>query len=970
MIKKITLRKLALISIIILIQGFLFAQKTYKYESVPGDLLNARIYTLDNGLKVYLTVYKDAPRIQTYVAVRVGSKNDPAETTGLAHYFEHMMFKGSTHFGTTDWEKEKPMVATIDALFEVYRNEKNEAKRAAIYHQIDSISYEASKIAIPNEYVKLMKVIGSQGTNAATSNDYTIYQEDIPSNQIENWAIIQADRFTNPVLRLFHTELETIYEEKNMSLTNDGRKSSEAMLKALFPNHPYGKQTTLGETEHLKNPSMKNVREFFAKYYVSNNMVVSMSGDFDPDEVIKVIDKNFSKLKPGNPPKLMFVQEEPIKTPIIKEVTGLDAENITIAWRFGGVATKDALMADMISMMLSNGKAGLIDLNINQKQKAMRSSAYSYGLVDYTALVLNGRPKTSQTLDEVKALLLEQVELLKKGEFQEWMLEAAINNLKLQELKRFESNNGRAMAMANSFLDGLSWEKSVKYIDELSKVTKKELIEFAKTNLADNYVVIYKRQGKPEEVTKIKKPAITPISINREGESDFVKDIKANPVKEIKPVFLDYTKDLTKFKAGNVNVLYKENTENKTFSLYYHFRMGSNNDKYMDVAISMLHYLGTSKMSAEEFKQAFYKLACNFSVSSSDEETYVTISGLSENMEKALGMMEDLLANVKPDQKAFDNYINDVLKGRKDAKLNQNRNFSALVDYATFGTKNSTTDILSEQELKSIKIEQLTNKIKDLFNYEHTVLYYGTEPVEKLKKLLVKYHKAPASFKPFSIPVKFKELETNTNIVYFAPYDSKQAQVQLLSKGGLYSLKLAADISLYNSYFGGGMNAIVFQEMREKRSLAYTARSTYQTPNDPLKPYLNVSYIATQNDKVIDALTAFNELFNTMPISETAFKLAKDAIISNINTQRTTKMGIIWNYLNAEKFGFTYDVRKDVYIKVATMTLQDVKNFNATYVKDKTKTYVILGKEADMDFNALEKFGTVKKLTQTDIFGY
>ena len=328
------------------------------------------------------------------------------------------------------------------------------------------------------------------------------------------------------------------------------------------------------------------------------------------------------------------------------------------------------------------------------------------------------------------------------------------------------------------------------------------------------------------------------------------------------------------------------------------------------------------------------------------------------------------MANVKPDQTAFDNFINDMLKSRKDAKLNQNRNFAALVDYATFGAKSPFTDILSEQELKTIKIEQLTNKIKDIINYEHTVLYYGTEPVEKLTKLITKYHKAPAKFKPFSIPIKFRELETEKNTVYYAPYDSKQAQVQMTTKGGAYNLKLATDISLYNSYFGGGMNAIVFQEMREKRSLAYTARSTYQTPNDPFKPYMNVSYIATQNDKVIDALTAFNELFNNMPVSESAFKLAKDAIISRINTERTTKMSIIWNYLNAQKFGHNYDVRKDVYEKVGSMTMQDVKNFNATYVKNKAKSYIILGKEADMDFNALEKFGTVKKLTQTDIFGY
>ena len=116
-------------------------------------------------------------------------------------------------------------------------------ERKKIYREIDSISYQASLIAIPNEYDKLMAAIGANGTNAYTSQDVTCYVENIPSNQIDNWARIQADRFKHPVLRGFHTELETIYEEKNMSLTNDGRKMAEAMLETLFPNHPYGTQT-------------------------------------------------------------------------------------------------------------------------------------------------------------------------------------------------------------------------------------------------------------------------------------------------------------------------------------------------------------------------------------------------------------------------------------------------------------------------------------------------------------------------------------------------------------------------------------------------------------------------------------------------------------------------------------------------------------------------------------------------------
>lgn len=946
------------------------AQKIYKYESVPNDPLKARIYTLDNGLKVYLSVYKNAPRIQAYVSVKVGSKNDPKETTGLAHYFEHMMFKGTPDFGTSDWKKEEPMIAHIEALFEKYRQEKDEKKRSEIYHLIDSISYEASKIAIPNEYDKLMKSIGSQGTNAGTSNDYTVYIEDIPSNQLENWAIIQSNRFNHPVLRLFHTELETVYEEKNMSLTNDSRKASEAMMSALYPNHPYGTQTTLGSAEHLKNPSMKNIREFFAKYYVPNNMAVVMSGDLDPDETIRIIDKYFGKLKRGNPQPLVFKAEKPISSPIVKEVTGLEAENVRLAWRFGNVNSRDALLIDMISKMLSNGKAGIMDINLDQKQLTLSSGAYPYQLVDYGSLVLYGSPKTGQSLDDVKLLLLQQIDSLKKGCFPNSLLEAAINNMKLSELKRSESNASRVRSMSSSFLDGTPWSKTVSYINDLSKVSKKELVDFANKNFGNNYVIVYKRQGKPEDIAKVNKPAITPIFINRKAESDFLKTIKNNTVKEIKPVFLDYSKDLTIRKYGNTRILYKENTENNTFNLYYYFKMGAYNDLIMDLAVSYLNYLGTDKFTLEQINREFYNLACNFSVSAGNEETYVSISGLTENMEKALALLEELLANAKADQQALNNMIADILKSRNDAKANQQSNFRAIVDYATYGEKSPGKYMLTEEQLKALKAEDLVQKIKSLLNYPHEILYYGNSTPENLEILLNKYHKMPAQFIPYSLAVKFIPMETNDNKVFFAPYESKQAYLQTISRGGLYDEKLTADISLYNAYFGGSMNAIVFQELREKRSLAYNARSAYNTPNDPEKFYSNTGFIATQNDKVVDAFDAYNDLFNNMPLAENAFNLSKESIISKINTERITKMGIIWNYLNAQKFGQNTDIRIDIYNKTASMTLNDVKNFNENYIKNKNKTYVILGKEADLKFDILGKFGNIKKLSQSEIFGY
>ena len=378
-----------------------------KYQKVKGDPLDAKICTLDNGLKIYMTVNKDEPRIQTYIAVRVGGKNDPSDNTGLAHYLEHMMFKGTEQFGTSDYEAEKPMLAAIDSLFEVYRTKTDPAERLAIYHVIDSISYEASKLAIPNEYDKLMSMIGSEGSNAYTSNDVTCYVEEIPSNQIENWARIEADRFKNCVFRGFHTELEAVYEEKNMGLTDDGEKVIDAIDSMLFRNHPYGTQTVIGTQDHLKNPSLRTIRTHKDTYYVPNNVAICLSGDFDPDEMVRIIKKYFGDWKP-NPdiPEFKIVPEEEVKAPMVKDVFGNESEFMMLGWRTPGASCQESDLSEIVSSILQNGMAGLIDLDVVQQQKVLGVQTFAYDRTDYGMFIVEGLAKEGQKLEEVRDVIL------------------------------------------------------------------------------------------------------------------------------------------------------------------------------------------------------------------------------------------------------------------------------------------------------------------------------------------------------------------------------------------------------------------------------------------------------------------------------------------------------------------------------------------------------------------------------------
>ena len=965
------LLKLSCLSLFLaLVMSSCSSQKKYSYETVPNDPLKARIYTLDNGLKVYLTVNKETPRIQTFIAVRVGGKNDPAETTGLAHYFEHLMFKGTDKYGTQDYAAEKPLLDQIEQQFEIYRQTTDEAERKAIYHTIDSLSYEASKYAIPNEYDKLMAAIGSSGSNAYTWYDQTVYQEDIPSNQIENWAKIQADRFENNVIRGFHTELEAVYEEKNMSLTRDNSKVQEAIFSSLFPKHPYGTQTVLGTQENLKNPSITNIKNYYKQWYVPNNMAICMSGDLDPDETIALIDKYFGGLKP-NPelPKLNLPKEDPITAPVVKEVLGPDAESVALAWRFPGLASKDFEVLQVVSQVLYNGKAGLIDLDLNQQQKVLNSYGYPMGLADYSAFILGGLPKQGQTLEEVKDLLLNEIKKLRAGEFDEKMLQANINNFKLYELQSMESNEGRADIFVNSFINGTNWEDEVTAIDRMAKLTKEDIVAFADKYLKeDNYAVVYKKQGKDPNEKKMTKPEITPIVSNRDVASPFLTSIQENAVKPIEPVFLDFKKDMSQLTAkSDIPVLYKQNTTNDLFQLIYVFDMGNNNDKALGTAFDYLEYLGTSDMTPEELKSEFYRLACTFYVSPGNERTYVVLSGLNENMPAAMQLLADAQAN----KEAYNNLVGDILKARADAKLNQGQNFSRLMNYAMYGPKSPATNLLTEAELASMNPQELVDRIHNQNNYKHRILYYGPSSSKDLLATIDQYHQVPATLKDIPAGNEFSYLETPATKVLVAPYEAKQiymAQISNLDKK--YDPAIEPTRELYNEYFGGGMNSIVFQEMRETRGLAYSAWAGIMPPSYLKYPYTIRTQIATQNDKMIDAVNTFNDIINNMPESEAAFKLAKEGLINRMRTDRIIKSDIIWTYINAQDLGQSVDPRIKLYNDVQTMTLKDIVDFQKEWVKGRTYVYCILGDKKDLDMNKLKAVGPIEELTQEQIFGY
>lgn len=941
----------------------------YKYEYVTNDPLNVRIYTLANGLKIYLKQNFDEPRLQTYIVVKAGATYDPKETTGLAHYLEHMMFKGSSKIGTSNWEQEKKYLDELSVLFEKHKATQDLAEKARIYELIDSVSQIASKYAVPSEYDKMISGLGAKGTNAYTSNERTVYINDIPVNEFEKWLKIESERFSKLVLRLFHTELETVYEEFNMYQDRDDTRAYNTLMAALFPTHPYGTQTVIGNPEHLKNPSMVNIHNYFDTFYVPNNMAICIAGDLDFEKTVALIDKYYGKFESRPVPEIEHPVEEPLEM-LRYDVFGPNPEFVMTAFRTSGIKSEDKYLLQMLAEVLYNGQAGLIDINLNQKQEVLSAYAYSSTMNDYGMFVLYGEPREHQPLELVQELLLQQLENVKNGNWDEGLLEAIVNRMKLNRIRMSESNR-IAHTFVSYFTSDLPWSDYLEHIDKVARITKQDLSQFAMDNFGYNHVSVFKRIGKDENVVKVDKPKITPIKMNRDAKSEFFTYITSIEPERLKPVFVSYKDSIKTMELTNgIKMHHIKNHTNELFSLSFIFDMGSENDLMLPLAVDYLQYIGTDKYTPDQISSLFFKYGITFNVNTGSDRTYVSISGLQDNLEYGIELLEHLLTNAKPDETIYREYLSNILKSRADAKLDQgNILWGGLLNYGIYGKENPFTNILSEDSLRNINPKQLTDIINSLTSYKHYAFYYGKNE-SATRRLIEKYHKIPKKLNDYPTKKTFAERDINKGEVYFVHYDMVQTNILLVSKDRKFDKSTMAEARLFREYFGSGLSSVVFQELRESRALGYSAYATYTQPSEPDKSHYIYAYLGTQPDKLSIATEAFLELLNDMPKAEKQFELSKTGIMKKIESERITKASIFWNYLSNQKLGLNYDIRKDIYEKTPKITIKDLDNFFNSRIKGKKYAFMLIGNRDKIDFELLKQFGEVKELTLEEIFNY
>lgn len=947
--------------------------KEYTYKTVEGDPLKARIYTLDNGLTVYLTQNATKPEIQTYIVVRAGSQNDPLESTGLAHYQEHIMFKGTKSYGTANYEKELPNLLAIDSLYEVYGKTTDPDKRKAIYHQIDSFSYEGSKIAIANEFDKLVAGIGATQINAYTSNDQTCYHEVIPAGELTRWAMIESDRFRNLVIRGFHTELEAVYEEYNLSTTNDFRKANLAINQALFPNIPYRQHTVLGTQEDLKNPSIKNIRKFYDTYYRPNNVAICLSGDFEFDHAIKVIDAYFGKWEPKDIPAPVRYEQPSLKTHKDTIVYGKEAPEIYLAWKLPDIKNADVDALEVMDYVLQNGECGLIDVDIVQKQQLLDAHAMLWVEGDYSTYFMIGQPKEKQKLEEVRQILLAEIEKLKKGEFDETLIPAIIRNKKRNQLLELQHNWARIDKFIAAHIYQIPYEDIVNDLARKEKITKEDIVRVANTYFGDNYVCVIKEHDENANPPKMEKPEITPIEMNREVTSEFYDRLMVMQTERSKPQFLDFEKDLSRSILPNgVELLYRQNTENDLSDLVFIAKKGSDQDPQLDIASDLLGYLGTSDLSVEQYKKALYAEAAEAWVGSGRNQTQFYLYGLKESLPKAMALMEDHVLTAKPDDAVLSEMVNDLIKSHNDGKKDQRACFSRLMQYGYYGADVQKQRTLQPKDMQKMKSADLLARVRGVVPAIERVVYYGPLPESEVKTLLASSKllaQADKSKRVAPKRVQYKQVQKPEVLV--APYKANNSYIGAYANWGeVYDPKERAIIKLFNEYFDGSMGGIVFQEMRESKALCYSSWAEYVTADYKGECNFISKGVMSQNDKLEVCILTLDSICNVLPLSQAAFDNAKEAVIKQIEQRRFVRDSPIWSYISFTDLGWDHDIFEEVYEEVKKLTLDDVVKFQQEHVANRTYCYMILGDPKELDMKFLKTLGPVKQLSIKDIFVY
>ncbi|PIQ28335.1 hypothetical protein COW36_04125 [bacterium (Candidatus Blackallbacteria) CG17_big_fil_post_rev_8_21_14_2_50_48_46] len=940
-------------------------------ESVSA--MQVEQFVLPNGLKVYLNRKTDKPRFYAQVVINAGSKQDPSDATGIAHYLEHMLFKGSDELGTQNFAKEKVLLDKITELYEKHFQSKDEKQRQDILKQINQLTIEASQYAIPGELDSLYSRLGAEGLNAYTSNEETVYLVDMPSNRIEQWAKVESERFKDPVFRLFQSELETVYEEKNISMDDKDDILWEAVAEKLYKKHPYGQQTTLGTVEHLKNPSLKKMYAFYHRYYVPNNMALVITGDIDLAATRKLIEKYFGTWKSAAVAPFQVPSETPIKGREQIDVNYKGEEKVMLAFRTVpyGHPDKDALA--MVDMLLDSGDFGLIKLNLVQTQKLRAAGSSPWMNRDYGSEHLYAVPREGQSLEEAEKMLLEQLELLKQGHFDEKQMTGVALDFEMAQKRRLQTNQGRASLMTESFLKGQSLADLMKAPQRMRQLTKQQVMEVARRYFGKDYVVGY-RHDQEYSFPKIQKPQLGKMKLSPNQRSAFVTAVEAVKPAPIQPRWVDYSRDF-KISSFAPGVLFytAQNPFNDLFQLSFSYDYGDKHQPGFCQVMDELNFAGAGSLKAPEIARRFFEMGVKASFSCGDYGFSMNLTGLDEKLEEAVKLGEQVLWNAQLDPQHFQAKLENLIADRADQKKDPKVLRQALRNYVRFAERSGYLDRMSEAELKQLSVQRYPFFRDQLRKQNFKLFYLGQLPREQVERVLHQHHQPQQIQVPLLNPRQAPELKLEARHkqpvkIYFLNNPSVQSQIDLIIPGGMVKPEEMLMTSFYNEYMDGGMGAVMFQEVRESRALAYSTWSYFLHGNRLGDQDQMLGYIGTQADKSVEALKLFIELIKNPPQSASHFERAYRALENRYRTEVIDYTTVLGRFQYWSDLGLDKDPRPEEFARLSKVKLEDLFSFVKTKIASQPLTFTLVGDKSKIDMAALQKLAEIEEVQVSQIF--
>ena len=939
------------------------AQQKVRHES----------YTLPNGLQVMLAEEHSEPKVFGGILVHAGSKNEDPNITGVAHYFEHMMFKGTDRIGTIDWAAESLYLDSISAQYDKLHATSDDNERKAIQREINRLNIAATKYAIPNEVDAILSKIGSTGVNAGTSYDYTVYYNSFPSNQMENWMDIYVERFRYPVFRLFQSELEAVYEEKNMYEDSPIYAFQRQMFKECFGEHPYSRDV-IGLGEHLKNPQPSEMRRFFNTYYVANNMVLVLVGDFDINAIKPMIAQKFGGMRQGDVPAKKTYSLPSFDKQIVKEVKLTPIPLGMIVFPGVPAGHPDEIPLQVLSSIISGG-SGIMDRAASQGRIMMAN--YSCGSLEDAGinLVMYAPNLLKQSHAEAEKVIWGCLDSIKNGYFSDELLEAIKTNALMERELQIEALDGLAALFQELGMQGKSFEQWEADNNRLQKLTREDIIAIAKKYFnPDHCTIVRSKMGFPSK-DAVAKPDWEHLNAQNVGaQSEFAKEIYSRPVEPVKPESIIFGKDVRITPINSHFDLYSTpNPKNNIFSLSITYDYGTMDDPDLDRAASYFDLIGAKGMDHEDYILQLQRLGASFSVNVFNSSTTITIMGYDKNMDQILELVRAKFDSPSHDQRQITNIVDGVKAEAKTAKSDASTWFDALARYVRFGQQSEYlrhTPIKEWQ--KEATGEKLMQEFQGIFLHGGHVAYTGNLKDKQVIDQLLKHNFIPSNAKDMPIRDYKDQLPSDNQVFYVHNKKFGQSTLQIY----LPSIEVAesdkAVCEVFNEYYGaGGMNSLIFQEIREFRSLGYTTYGIFHSDPRHINGGRLMTYLGTQSDKTLDGLLALDSLMTTIPIRSDKFQIARDYMVLKRNGSYTNFRSMPesvygWRHV----MGYKEDPRAAVTDKIPSVTETDMQKFIEKYISNRPKTYVISGNTKRFKVKELEKYGKVNKLKQSDIMKF